>query len=46
MQMLDDKNIASIIAISEETGVEIIMNFPKSVNSSKFIEFLRELRAQ
>jgi transposase len=24
----------------------MLMNFPKSVNSTKFIEFLRELRAQ
>ena len=44
--MLDDKNIASIVCISEEDGLDLLMNFPKSVNSSKFIEFLRELRAQ
>ena len=43
--MLEDKNIASIVCISEEAGVDLIMNFPKSVNSSKFIDFLRELRA-
>jgi hypothetical protein len=44
--MLDDKNIASIVCISDEAGLELLMNFPKSVNSTKFIEFLRELRAQ
>ena len=46
MSMLEDKNIASIVCISEEAGLDMIMNFPKSVNSSKFIDFLRELRAQ
>ena len=38
--------IASILCISEEDGVNLLMNFPKSVNSTKFIEFLRELRSQ
>ena len=44
--MMEDKMIASILCISEEDGVNLLMNFPKSVNSTKFIEFLRELRSQ
>jgi transposase len=44
--LLDEKTIASIVCISEEDGLDLLMNFPKSVNSSKFIDFLRELRDQ
>ena len=42
--LLNQKNVASIICISEDDGVSLIMNFPKSVNASKFIMFMRELR--
>jgi hypothetical protein len=38
--------IASIVAISAEHGVELTMNFPKSVNIPKFIQFLKALRAK
>jgi hypothetical protein len=31
------KTIASIISISKEKGVELVMNFPRSVNSEKYI---------
>ena len=44
MKLLDERLIASLIGISEEDGVELLMNFPKSVNSSKFIDYLREWR--
>ena len=43
--MIEEKNIASIVCISEEAGLDLLMNFEKSVNTPKFIEFLRELRA-
>ena len=36
--------IATIACISEREGVELVMNFPRSVNIEKFIEFLRALR--
>ena len=42
--LLNQKNVASIICISEDDGFSLIMNFPKSVNASKFIMFMRELR--
>ena len=38
------KAIASIISISEEAGIELIMNFEKSVNNDKFITYLVALR--
>ena len=38
------KTIASIIGISREAGVELIMNFPSSVNSDKYALYLRALR--
>lgn len=37
------KTIASVAAISLE-GPELIMNFPKSINSARYCEFLRALR--
>ena len=38
------KTIASIAAISNEKGAELIMNFEKSVNREMFIAFLKKLR--
>ena len=43
---LNGRTIASIVAISSEAGMDLLMNFEKSINSTKFIEFLYELRAQ
>ena len=40
------KTIATIAAISQEKGVELVCNFPDSVNQDKFIKFLKKLRAQ
>ena len=37
------KTLATIAAISEINGVELIMSFDKSVNSDKFILFLKKL---
>ena len=33
-----------MVAISEKNGVDMIMNFEKSVNADKFVEFLTRLR--
>jgi F0F1-type ATP synthase delta subunit len=38
------KTFASIISISKEAGVELVMNFLKSVNSEKYCQYLRDLR--
>ena len=40
------KTVASIIAISKEAGVELIMNFPGSVNSERYAQFLEAIRAK
>ena len=37
--------IASVAGISLD-GPELIMNFPKSINSEKYCEFLRAIRAK
>lgn len=38
--------MASIVAISEEEGTELIMTFDGSVNQDKYILFLRAIRAK
>ena len=38
------KTIASIAAISHERGLELIMNFEKSVDQDKFKAFMKRLR--
>ena len=38
------KTIATIAAISSEKGVEVVMNFDKSVNKECFVRFLKKLR--
>lgn len=40
------RTVATIAAVSKEKGVELVMNFERSVNVPKFIEFLRALRQQ
>jgi transposase len=41
---LDQKTIASIVGISAEGGVEMTMNFAKSVNIPKFKQYIQEIR--
>ena len=36
--------IATVAAISSEGGVDLAMNFNKSVDKFKFVEFLQELK--
>ena len=38
------KPVAVLGAVSREKGIELIMNFPKSVNCRRFKVFLDELR--
>ena len=36
--------ISVLAAVSRERGIELVMNFPRSVNISKFKVFIEELR--
>ena len=40
------QTVATIAAISDEKGVELVCNYPNSVDQTKFIKFLKKLRAQ
>ena len=39
-----NKCLASVAAVSAEKGFELIMNFPKSINTLKYAKFLKALR--
>ena len=45
-KLLNDTTLALLIGISAERGVEHWRIFKKSVNTSKFIEYLEELRQE
>lgn len=45
-QQYHRKTLATIASISAENGVELVMTFEKSVNTEKFVQYLKRLRQQ
>ncbi len=44
LNQFSGQTTATVAVISEKHGVDMIMNFEKSVNADKFVEFLTRLR--
>ncbi len=44
LSQFSGQTTATVAAISEKHGVDLILNFEKSVNSDKFVQFLTRLR--
>ena len=44
LSRIDTRSIAVVGGVSEDKGMELYMQFDRSINSSKFKEYLMELR--